>query len=185
MKILIIGTGRSGKDTVAEILRDEYGLTFQSSSQAAADIFLYEKLKPEFGYETPEECYVDRHNHRVRWHDEISAYNTPDKAKLAKGILKDNDMYVGMRSKSEIEECRWQGLFDFVVWVDASERISYKEGKESMDITSEDADYILYNNKDLDHLRAEVEELWFIIKGKIDKFNKMEAEFLEQTFHAL
>jgi hypothetical protein len=54
-----------------------------------------------------------------------------------------------------------------------------------MDITYEDADYILYNNKDLDHLRAEVEELWFIIKGKIDKFNKMEAEFLEQTFHAL
>lgn len=154
MKLLIIGMGRHGKDTVAEILNEEFGLTFMSSSQAAADIFLYEKLKPEMGYTSPEECYTDRHNHRVRWHDEISGYNTPDKARLAKGIMASNDIYVGMRSKAEIEECRKIGLFDCVIWVDADRRVSYQEGKDSMDITKWDADIVMDNNGSLCGLRA-------------------------------
>ena len=44
MNILIIGHARHGKDTVAEFLEEIFGLTFMSSSQAAADIFIYEVL---------------------------------------------------------------------------------------------------------------------------------------------
>ena len=90
MNLLVIGHGRHGKDEVAEIFQRLYGLTFKSSSQAAADIFLYDKLKKEFGYSSPEECYTDRHNKRARWHQEISQYNTPDKSRLAKDIMKNN-----------------------------------------------------------------------------------------------
>ena len=39
-RLLILGHCRHGKDTLAEILRDEFGMTFESSSQSAADIFL-------------------------------------------------------------------------------------------------------------------------------------------------
>jgi hypothetical protein len=38
MKLLIIGNARHGKDTLAELLNEYYGLKFMSSSQASADI---------------------------------------------------------------------------------------------------------------------------------------------------
>jgi len=52
IKLCIIGSMRMGKDSMAEILRDEFGMTFESSSQSAADIFLYDLLKEKYGYET-------------------------------------------------------------------------------------------------------------------------------------
>ena len=39
VKLLVIGHKRHAKDTLAEIFRDKFGLTFESSSQAAANIF--------------------------------------------------------------------------------------------------------------------------------------------------
>lgn len=117
MRILIIGHARHGKDTLAEMLLKHYGLWFESSSMAASRIFLYKLLKGKYGYKTPEECYADRENRRVEWFQHISEYNSEDKARLAKGILKHSDVYVGMRSKDEIDECKAQGLFDFVIGV--------------------------------------------------------------------
>jgi hypothetical protein len=52
-RFLIIGNMRHGKDSLAEIWQDNFGLTFKSSSQAAADIFLYDTLKDKYGYKTP------------------------------------------------------------------------------------------------------------------------------------
>jgi len=122
-KLLILGHGRHGKDTFAEILRDEFSLMFESSSQAAADIFIYDVLKDKYKYKTSEECYEDRSNHRAEWYNLIRDYNNEDRAKLAKGILGRADCYVGMRDRGEIDECMKQELFDLIVWVDASERL--------------------------------------------------------------
>jgi len=83
-KILILGHKRHGKDTVAQMISNHTGMTFKSSSEAAAEIFLYDALKDKYGYENPQECVEDRVNHRAEWHDLIAAYNTPDKAKLAR-----------------------------------------------------------------------------------------------------
>ena len=132
MKYLILGHGRHGKDTAAEFLRDKFGVKFKSSSFAAAEIFLFDKLKDEFGYKTIEECYDDRLNNRARWHDEISAYNKP-LHRLASNILAENDCYVGMRSDLEVNSCMENGLFDKVFWVDASKR-KPKEGKDSFNV---------------------------------------------------
>src|SRR5690606_30083610 len=96
-KLLVVGHMRHGKDTFAEILRDHYGLKFESSSQAAADIFIYEALKDKYGYKTSEECFEDRVNHRQEWYEMICEYNIEDRARLAKGILERADCYVGMR----------------------------------------------------------------------------------------
>ena len=132
-KILILGHARHGKDTFAEILRDQFGLKFKSSSVAASEIFLYDTLKEKYGYTSPEECFEDRVHHRQEWHELIVDYNKDDRARLAKDILKDADCYVGMRSGLEIDECKKQGLFDIIVWVDASERLPL-EPKESFNI---------------------------------------------------
>lgn len=121
MKILILGHGGAGKDTTAEIIRDLYGLTFLSSSRATCEEVVFPALKDLHGYESPEECYNDRHNHRQEWFDLISNYNTPDKAALARLILFRSDVYVGLRCPVEFEASRH--LFDHVIWMDASERV--------------------------------------------------------------
>lgn len=144
-KLLIVGHMRHGKDSMAELLEEHFGLTFMSSSQAAADIFIYDALKDKYGYQTPEECFIDRMNHRAEWYNMICDYNKDDKAALAKEILKRTDCYVGMRDSAEIKECIKQGLFDLVIWVDASKRLPL-EPKDSFNIEKSDADIIIENN---------------------------------------
>lgn len=154
-RLLIIGSARHGKDSFAEILRDEYGLTFLSSSQAASDIFLYDLLKEKYGYKTSEECFEDRVNHRPEWYEAICDYNKYDRAKLAKGILTLTDCYVGMRDRNEIVECMKQGLFDIIIWVDASERLPL-ESPESFNIDKSCADIIVENNGTYEEFKDKV-----------------------------
>lgn len=154
-KFLVIGHARHGKDTFAEILEEVFGLKFKSSSQAAVDIFIYDALKNKYGYKTPEECFEDRVNHRAEWKTMICEYNTPDKAKLAKGILDRSDCYVGMRDKDEIKECLKQNLFEAIIWVDALERLE-PEDPSSFNIDKSDADFIVDNNGTLEEFREKV-----------------------------
>jgi dephospho-CoA kinase len=148
IKLLVISHMRWGKDTFAEILYKNFGLTYQSSSQAAADIFIYDELKDKYGYKTPEECFEDRMNRRSEWYDLICQYNIEDKARLAKDILKRTDVYVGMRDHREITECINQGIFDLIIWVDASKRLP-EEPKTSFNIDIGCADIIVDNNDTL------------------------------------
>lgn len=162
-KLLIIGNARHGKDTFAEILESDFGLKFKSSSEAASEIFLFEKLKKEYGYESPIECFEDRVNHRQEWYESICKYNEDDRAKLAKGILELSNCYVGMRDRDEIEECMKQGLFDLIVWVDASERLP-KEPSTSFNIDKSCADIIIENNGTLEEFQGKTKKfgsLWF------------------------
>lgn len=163
VRLLIIGHARHGKDTVGELLKKYYGLNFISSSQACSDIFIYDSLKDKYGYKTPEECFNDRFNHRSEWFEMICDYNKDDKARLAKDILKYNNTYVGMRSWDEIEECRKQGLFDLVIWVDACGRLPI-ENSSSFNISKDDADIIIENNGTYEELVQKVKRLGFFLK---------------------
>jgi len=145
MKLLIIGNARHGKDTLAELLQEHFGLSFLSSSQAAVDIFLYDLLKDKYNYKSPEECFNDRINHRDEWYIEICNYNKDNRARLALDITKRASCYVGMRDKEEFDECKKQGIFDLIIWVDASERLPL-EPSTSFNITKSDADIIVENN---------------------------------------
>ena len=154
-KLLVIGHCRHGKDSLAEILNEEFGYTFESSSQSAANIFLYDLLKDKYGYKTPEECFEDRVNHRQEWYEAICEYNKDDKAKLAKGILERSDAYIGMRDREEIVESLRQGIFDLVVWVDASERLPMEDAS-SFNIDKSCADIIIENNNDYESFKKSV-----------------------------
>ncbi len=152
MKLLILGNARHGKDTLAELLQEYYGLTFLSSSQAAADIFLYDLLKDKYGYNSPEECFNDRVNHREEWYKEICNYNKDDRSRLATNILKRVECYVGMRDKEEFDECKKRGLFDLIIWVDASDRLP-SEPNTSFNINKSEADIVVENNGTLDDFK--------------------------------
>lgn len=161
-KLLIVAPMRWGKDTFAEILRDELGLNFKSSSQSASDIFLYDELKNKYGYKTSEDCFEDRVNHREEWYNLICDYNKDDKARLAKGILELAECYVGMRDKEEIEECMKQGLFDLIIWIDASKRLP-PEPANSFNINISCADIIVDNNGTVEQFKARVMRLGKIL----------------------
>ena len=178
-KLLIIGNARHGKDTFAEILRDEYGMTFESSSQAASDIFLYDLLKDKYGYETPEECFEDRHNHRQEWYEAICEYNKYDKARLAKGILERTGCYVGMRDREEIKESIKQELFDLIIWVDASERLP-EEPATSFNIDKSCADIIIMNNGSLEELIDKTNRLGKILKGSYNKHDGSSLDWVDK-----
>jgi hypothetical protein len=143
--IVIVGHGRHGKDTVAEILRDKIGLPFQSSSEACSELFIFDTLRDKYGYKTSAECYSDRHNHRKEWFNLICEFNSEDPTKLGRAMFKRNRIYVGIRNRNELLALRNAGLVDHVVWVDASDRLP-PESNESMTITPFDADHIIDNN---------------------------------------
>lgn len=169
IKLLLVGSCKHGKDTVAELLKEYYGISFVSTSKACADIFIYNQLKEKYGYKTSDECFYDRVNHRNEWHQLICEYNKDDKARLAKEILKYNNTYVGMRDSSEIQECRNQELFDLIIWIDASERLP-QEDSTSFNIKKSDVDIIIENNDDYEALKRRIKRLGkYLINYPSDK----------------
>ena len=152
-KLLVIGHGRHGKDTVCEILRDEFGYTFESSSQFCSKLFIYDDLKNKYNYNNEEECYADRHNHRKEWYDAICDYNLKDGAALGREMFAEYDIYCGLRNKREFFAMKNTGVFDYAIWVDRS-KFLMPESKDSMSLEQWMADYTIDNNGNLD-------DLWF------------------------
>lgn len=156
MKTIILGPGRMGKDTAAEYLRDQHGLSFRSSSEACAEV-----LKPVLDTAIRTRISADahfrhRHDHRELWKELISLYNAADPTALAKLITSQCDMYVGMRSMREYQASRH--LFDLVLWVDASERVSYRD--PTMEIEFDRSHMLLIdNNGHLSEMYSQLDQL--------------------------
>lgn len=175
-KILIIGHARHGKDTAAEMLQQLYGYTFESSSVAAARIFLFDVLKEKYGYGSFIECFNDRVNRRAEWHDAICEYNKDDKARLAKDILAGSNMYVGMRSDVEVEECIKQGIFDHVIAVYDPRKPEEDKCSFNIDIWKK-ADFVVPNSEGFTELFQRLKNLAPIL-GDLKIINK---ETLEES----
>lgn len=119
MKVLILGHGSHGKDTLAEMVAHITSLSFTSSSRAACEKAVFPFIEPK--YASIKACYHDRRNHRETWKRLIGEYNTPDKARLIKEVLAEHDIYVGLRCPEEY--AAGKHLFSHTFWVDASRRL--------------------------------------------------------------
>lgn len=160
MKLLIIGHGRHGKDTVAEYLRDNYDMTFKSSSMHCAENVVYPVLKDQHpGYTSVEECFADRSNHRSRWFDLIANYCSDDLARIGREIFEVSDIYCGLRNKREFHSIKNNGILDFTIWVDRSDHLP-PEPKDSMSLEPWMADFVIDNNGTLDQLYRNVDDLY-------------------------
>lgn len=157
-KLLIVGYGRHGKDTVCEMLKENWSYTFDSSSHFCARLFIFDMLKDKYGYNTFDECYNDRHNHRAEWFNLIVDYNKDDLARLGKEIFREFDIYCGLRNKDEFYEMKKQGIFDYSIWVDRSEHLP-PESTDSNTITKDMCDFIIDNNESLFELELNVDGL--------------------------
>lgn len=160
-RLLIIGYGRHGKDTVAQMLADKHGFRFTSSSEFVGREIIWENWG-KLRYPTFDDMFADRVNWRKQWMEMIALYNTPDKSKTARTMLERGfDMYVGMRRMDEFRASRH--LFDYIIWVDRSEHLPKETG--SMDITPELAEPDLWidNNGTLEDLEKEVDRVARVI----------------------
>ena len=157
-KLLVIGHGRHGKDTVCEMLRDDYDYSFESSSQFCSKLFIYNNLKEKYGYETEEQCYADRHNHRAEWYDAICDYNVPDAATLGREMFSAYDIYCGLRNKREFFAMKNTGVFDYCIWVDRSMHLP-PESSDSMSLEQWMADFTIDNNGTLENLKFNLDKL--------------------------
>lgn len=168
-KLLILGHKRMGKDTMAEFLNKEFGISFSSSSRAATELFIFNKLKDRFNYKNINECFNDRFNYRDIWYQLICEYNKYDKTRLAKEVLKTSDIYVGMRDWDEVVACKKENLFDLIIWVDASERLPL-EDSSSFTIDKCLADVIIDNNGSEEEFKQRVINFGKLIFKKQNKF---------------
>ena len=154
MKIMIMGQSGHGKDTVCEMLV-RHGYAWASSSEFACENVVYPALKEKYNYESPEQCHADRHNHQAEWYQLIADLNTPDKTTLAKAIYAGHDIYCGIRHIEEFSAIKSAGLFDYAIWVDASDRMP-PEDASSCTVTKDMADFVIDNNGTLEDLERSV-----------------------------
>ncbi|UFK26698.1 hydrolase [Roseobacter phage RDJL6] len=184
-KVLVLGYARHGKDTVSEMLRDLYGFQFTSSSQFCAETVVWKLLEnpaaalhfldwvdPEMWgfmenelevmgdkYDDPDDCFRDRGEHRALWYQAISWFNSPDKTALGRAIFETNDVYCGLRHKTEFHAVRNAGIPDLVVWVDRSDHLP-PEDKSSCSVEPWMADFVVDNNGSLADLERNVQDLF-------------------------
>ena len=186
-KFLILGHARHGKDTVAEILRDCYGVTFTSSSLFCAEKVIWDAIHNQqaaldrhiaagspgmsagqlieelsmmaaCAYPSYAQCFADRGNFRAAWFSLIAAYCYPDKERLAREIYAENDIYVGIRNTRELNAVLNSGLADVSIWVDAKERID-PEPLSSCTVEPWMAMFTIDNNGTAEDLHRNVHQL--------------------------
>lgn len=134
--VLILGEGGHGKTTFAKALCEASGLRYLDSSEVALDTVIMPALEAMGAYKWNERDrgYAERRPWRVLWGELILRYNTPDPARLARDVLMDAGVYVGMRRFEEFRACMIESLFDVIFWVDAGERVTKEDPSMGMSI---------------------------------------------------
>lgn len=158
MKLFVLGHARHGKDTVAEMICANYeGFTFESSSHIACEhvVMPYLKLHKHLKYDSVEDAYADRMNHRMDWYHAIKEYNQDDLRKLSRLIFSKHDIYVGIRDRDEFLAAK--DMSDLAIWVDAYGRVPADD--PTCMIEQWDADVIISNRGSLKELEGRVVRL--------------------------
>lgn len=175
-KLIVCGYARSGKDTVCELLA-KHGYTFASSSKIANELVVYPVLKEKYGYQTLEECFADRLNHRQEWFELIKDFNTPELSRLGMLILSEVDIYCGLRRKEELRSLQ-RYTNALTVWVDAGDRKPI-ESSLSCTVDPKMADIILSNNKDMKALERNVQSLFEVLQDERSVFTSNKSVVVE------
>ena len=92
MKFMLLGFAQSGKDTFADYVVKEYSLKFKSASMLIAEKIIMPKFPGR--YNSVEECYADRVNHRAVWAKLLEEYIEDDKTRFIRESIMDGFLFV-------------------------------------------------------------------------------------------
>lgn len=135
MIIGIMGVGRSGKDTAAEWLVEHTNLKYRGSTS----IIISEEIARRENI-TFEEAHSQRHERREYWRMVGDEMRIHDSAALAREVLKDSNLIVGIRSYLEMEKIKQERLCDIIIWIsrlDVAVDPTIEFGSEMCDIVIE------------------------------------------------
>lgn len=151
-RILLVGGGRSGKDTAGEIIEQHTGWKFAGTTSK----YLCRHVAAKLGL--PEDvAYARRHESdamRVVWFETGNELRKDDPALLAREAFAHGDVTGGVRGKPEIEAIIAENLADLIVWVSRD-----VPPDPTMEFGREYADVVLDNNGTLDEFRRKVTRL--------------------------
>lgn len=170
MKAFITGYAHHGKDTLAEVFKEVYKLSFMSSSMFC----LYKCILPyhraqkctikhtqEFlnsKFKDDKDMFDKRKHHRRAWHEIIKNYNGQDLARLSREIFKIYNLYVGIRNIDEYNAYIKEYPNTINIWV-YNENQPVEE-RTSNTMTPDHADIIIYNNGSIEDLKRKVIRLY-------------------------
>ena len=162
MKLNINGYARHGKDTVADIFCEEAGLKKISASHMYAELIMKDTdLGP---YDSIEDCYQDRVNHRAAWYNYIRSKTKEEPTYFVDRCITEGDIYVGHRSRYEFKETKH--LFDATIWTDASARGLPKEPLDSCDLDYSGHDFVIDNGSSLAVTRNQIKMIIRLINNR-------------------
>lgn len=111
--IAFCGMGRAGKDLGAEWLGTNYCVQYGGSlSQIVCPLVAVSLDLSE------EECFAQRHQDRDYWYRWCNHLRAQDPTLLARMLLAQADIVVGIRAAIELEACVAEGVIDLSLWVD-------------------------------------------------------------------
>lgn len=152
----IAGHGRSGKDTVAELLSDLTGLLYVAGTSWYAREFVHAALgRAGIEYPSPLAAWRDRHNHRVFWAHAIGEYNRDDPVRLYRDCLADQSILTGVRRRHEKQALDAEGLVDLWLWI---ERPGVP-ADPTMEFGPGECDVTILNDGDMAGLRAKLKRI--------------------------
>lgn len=150
--LMILGYAEHGKTTAAHFIIDHFNLRFVDPSE-----FIAKNIMVAKGYYSDiEQAFNEKNKDRALWYREVQNYNAKDAAALVKAILKDSDIYVGLRDERELKKSV-ADIDPFIIWI-LDER-KPKESTESCTVSPEMAHVIVKNNGTEQELKQQLIEL--------------------------
>jgi hypothetical protein len=149
MKLAICGPGRAGKDECGRWFAEHTPLRYSKSTSQVIAPFAAAHLGLSV-----EEAFRRRHEDRDLWFKLGCELRRDDPAYLAREVLRDGDLVVGVRDRAEMEATIREGLVSLVIWIDRDVPVD-----PTLTYGRELADMVIENRWSLADLRRRLDRI--------------------------
>lgn len=146
--VSFVGYGRAGKDTAAQFYCDATGLEYGGSTSSVMAAYVAHAAGVE-----EYKCFQERHQNRQFWLHFCNAFRKGEPEVIAKMLLAQSDVLVGVRGAEEFRCLVPAGVVDLHVWIDNPTVAR----DETVEFDRRECDLVIDNLGSLDEFRTKVE----------------------------